>query len=333
MIAIHSNKLNHHIDFYKARIDEHIEEVRVKIKDWLDTPDLLVGTGRTVKLSANQKKYLQLIKRDLDKIVIADYEVLVAYQKKFDDIITENERSETSKYFTSFKNTLLKIMGYSDLRSTYTNDNNPLYVDFYQNFGIKTCAYCNSQLTIVAKEVTQSLRARFQIDHFIDKSSYPCFSISFFNLYPVCASCNNKKGVKEVGFQLYSSEKTDLQKSAFHFSLDRESISKFRISGDEAFLKIFFNDNNSKLNEIFAVEGIYETQQDLAAEMILKAEIYNESYKDALRDSFDKLYGKKGKHVINFNRIILGNYTDAQDIHKRPLAKFTQDIAKQLKLI
>ena len=32
-------------------------------------------------------------------------------------------------------------------------------------------------------------------------------------------------------------------------------------------------------------------------------------------------------------RLLVGNYTRSKDIHKRPMTKFTQDIAKQLKLI
>jgi len=33
------------------------------------------------------------------------------------------------------------------------------------------------------------------------------------------------------------------------------------------------------------------------------------------------------------NRFILGTYDKPEDIHKRPLAKLTQDVAKQLGII
>jgi hypothetical protein len=77
-------------------------------------------------------------------------------------------------------------------------------------------------------------------------------------------------------------------------------------------------------------EGIYNTQKDLAAEIILKSLIYNKSYQNTLKRSFEKLYGDR---PLLFNRLILGNYSEVTDIHKRPMAKFTQDIGKQLKLI
>ena len=74
----------------------------------------------------------------------------------------------------------------------------------------------------------------------------------------------------------------------------------------------------------------YNTQKDLAAELIIKSKIYNDSYKKMLMNTFNKLYGK---NPMMFKRIIVGNYTERNEIHKRPMSKFTQDIARQLKLI
>jgi hypothetical protein len=187
----------------------------------------------------------------------------------------------------------------------------------------------------VAEETNGVLRAKFQVDHFIDKASYPCFSISFFNLYPVCGSCNNKKGNEHIDFFLYSDETNAISNSNFNFLIDKKSLSEYRTSRNPSVLKISFNDNDIGLNRLFAIEGIYKTQTDLVAEIIDKADIYNDSFKSSLRNSFDNLYLKIGinKNMINFNRIILGNYAEEKDIHNRPMAKFTQDIAKEVGLI
>ena len=64
-------------------------------------------------------------------------------------------------------------------------------------------------------------------------------------------------------------------------------------------------------------------------ELILKAEIYTKSYKETLVNSFGKIFS----NVSITNRIIIGNYSAEDEIHNRPMAKFTQDIAKQLGLI
>jgi len=34
-----------------------------------------------------------------------------------------------------------------------------------------------------------------------------------------------------------------------------------------------------------------------------------------------------------FERFLIGNYTEPKEIHKRPMAKFQQDIAEQLGLL
>ena len=64
--------------------------------------------------------------------------------------------------------------------------------------------------------------------------------------------------------------------------------------------------------------------------IVLKSIIYKETYLKSLRNSFKKLYPDK---IPMAERLLVGNYNNVKDIHKRPMAKFTQDIAKQLKLI
>jgi len=234
--------------------------------------------------------------------------------------------------FMPFKDKLLEVLDYELLRSG--NKKTPaLYPAFFSVLGIKACVYCNAQLTISAEKFDQSVSALFQLDHSIDKASYPCFAISFFNLYPVCASCNNNKGKKSILFRLYSNNPNKLMASEYQFIFDKASIAEFRLTKDYSQIKFTFDDKGHGLNEHLAVQGIYRTQKDLAAEIILKAEIYNQSYKEGLQKSFSKLYGKNGISNIDFNRFILGNYLDPRDIHKRPMAKFTQDIARQLGLI
>jgi len=56
---------------------------------------------------------------------------------------------------------------------------------------------------------------------------------------------------------------------------------------------------------------------------------YNTAYRNDLINTF-------GKHRINnqlIDRIIIGNYTESHEIHKRPMAKFMQDIGKEVGLI
>lgn len=327
MIPIKEDRLLDTIESYQVEILAHVQQVRIDLTDWIIRKTYKVKS-RVYRITKEQELYLRYLRINLTPIVFGNQQCLVTYSRTFDKIIPEHKRKKGSD-FIPFKNHLISLMGYEKLRSDETS---ALFPKFFRELGIKVCVYCNSQLTVSVEDVNRKVVARFQVDHFVDKASYPCFSISFFNLYPVCASCNNKKGNKDVGFLLYTDEDYKTLDSEYKFILDDVSIAKYRISRKVKDLLVTFNDNGHRLDEVFAIEGIYETQKDLAAEIIVKSEIYNETYKSSLQASFNKLYGK-GKSSMNFSRFIVANYAEPREIHNRPMSKFTQDIARQIGLI
>lgn len=333
MIAISKNQLNTILVNHQDRMDKHIICVKKELRKFIENPIVKVNKTKKKRINKNQIEYLKKLEDEIRPLMFCDQKTLFEKVKEFDEILSDIDRKNKIEGFPIFKNRLLTILGYKELRSNSNENSNPLFVDIFRELGIKSCVYCNSQLTITTKDENGKSIAKFQLDHYIDKASYPCFAISFFNLYPVCASCNNKKGNKEIGFQLYSENEHDLEASPFQFEIKRASLAKYRISRDYSKLEVLFNDQGSGLNEHMNVQDIYATQKDLAEEIIVKAEIYNISYGNSLKKSFTKLYGSGGLKNLDFNRFIVGNYTDPKDIHKRPMSKFTQDIARQLKLI
>ena len=64
-------------------------------------------------------------------------------------------------------------------------------------------------------------------------------------------------------------------------------------------------------------------------EIIWKSQVYNPSGLKAL----EQVLGNTLPKYMDPMRFILGNYIAPADIHKRPLAKLTQDVAKQLGLL
>lgn len=301
-----------------------IDEKKQNVKNFLVSPSKQDGRKSVIiALSAAQKSYLKQLIKEFDEIVKADFTQLEHYQKEFNRIITPKQM--LGKVHQEFRHELIKRMGYPELR-------NHFYPRHFENVGIKVCVYCNSQLALTVRKVDKAKCAKFQVDHYYAKSEYPCFSISFHNLYPVCGPCNNSKSAKPLRFRLYSNEYADFSSSRFSFSLDKKSLLKYRVNGIQSALEIRFDDKtgDTAFNELFAIEGIYETQKDIAEELVLKSMIYNKTYSDSLRISLRKLYGEKNPFL---ERLLLGNYLDEKDIHKRPMAKFTQDIAKQLGLI
>ena len=211
------------------------------------------------------------------------------------------------------------------------------FLPYARKLGIKACVYCNTQLAATVGKDDTSLKGMYELDHFYPKSKYPYLCTSFFNLQPVCAYCNKSKNDNKAMFSLYS---TDYNKiNPFGFKLDKKSLIKYMLNQNCEDLKVNFDSaeidpaTRVKLiddhNKHFHISELYETQKDLAEEIVWKSKIYNKSYQTILKKSFSKLSLKQS----DFNRLIIGNYDKIEDVHKRPMAKFIQDIARQLKLI
>ena len=221
-----------------------------------------------------------------------------------------------------------EALGYTQLRNAF-------YPKYFRNIGIKTCVYCNSQLTIVLIKSKTEIDARLEVDHHYSKSEFPYLSISLFNLFPCCSSCNKRKSSTLVNYKLYTDDISKLKKSEYNFEITRASKCTYLLTKDAEQIEILFNDSsvlpigNKSLQSAFRIKEIHDTQKDIIAELIIKSQIYNESFKRILQKNFSKL----SLNQNDFDRVIVGNYTEEKDIHKRPFSKMTMDIAKQLGLI
>lgn len=224
---------------------------------------------------------------------------------------------------TDLKDEIIKILDYKRKRNSY-------FPKVFQKIGIKTCVYCNGQSTITIGE--DKISARYQLDHYYPKSKYPYLSIAIFNLYPVCASCNLAKSDEECEgyFELY---KEQTEPSPFKFELNKASKALFLTTRDCKYLEIKFDnieiEEDDDFDDVFRINKIYNEHQDIAEEIILKRLAYNEEY----RKTLNKLCKKHKITKPMIKRFILGNYTEEREIHKRPFAKFMQDIGKEVGLI
>jgi len=205
------------------------------------------------------------------------------------------------------------------------------FLPFVKKMRIKSCIYCNAQFSITTETKNGNLSGMFELDHFFPKSKYPFLSTSFFNLHPCCSHCNKTKNDRPSSFSLYAVDYETIE--PFTFSIDKKSILRYLLTHNEEELDILFNSDDLKLKEnhedLFHISELYKQHKDIVEELIWKSKIYNKSYRKSLSDSFDRFF----PNSINFNRFVLGNYDNPKDIHKRPMAKMVQDIAKQLGVI
>lgn len=293
-----------------------------------------------IDLSAdnNKREILCFILKRLPLFIMGAPIVLDKIKKHFESSTNNWQRliyNDAEKSTTDFGKELIKLFGYDE----YFRNRKEKGIWLAKQLNIKTCPYCNAQYTLYVEDKNMSI-AKFQFDHFFPKNQYPYFSLSLFNLIPSCASCNQTKSSKPVNLKefyhpYYNSiafcsefivnypDKVENWNFKAIRDLDSEKIEvkfKSKYPETENFVK--------KHDEMFHITAVYSRHKDVAQELLVKSILYNKFYKKGTK-SIEGLF-PDNKTML---RYILGNYMLEEDILKRPLSKFTQDIAKQLKLI
>lgn len=283
---------------------------------------------------SHYRKYIRKIIDEYDNILNADPQKMKNLISDFNKILSINRMSDNIPNVKfKFHEEIVFALRYEDLRDKE-------YPEYLLRSNVKTCVYCNSQSTLVIekkyydnkKRRVKDIQAKLHLDHFYPKSKYPFLATSFFNLYPTCANCNSAKSNNDALFELYTL-KDDLD--VFNFWIDDKSILDYWMKFDLSKLKVNLETKNGDFkllhnhNKLFQIQSIYDNQIDVAEELILKAKANPQSYRKILNKEFSKLF----PDISIIDRLIIGNYSKPEEIHKRPLAKYSQDIARQLKII
>lgn len=186
--------------------------------------------------------------------------------------------------------------------------------------GIKTCPYCNRQF-IHAFKGQQFERP--ELDHFFPKAIYPIFCLSFYNLIPVCHSCNHVKREKKIGVNPYH----NAFKSTFIITDKKDNkISKSKIYHlAEKEIRLRFENPTPKEQEniaILGLEDVYDKHTDYVKELIDKSMAYDTYARKALVESFQGA-GWHPRQVYDF---VWGRHLMNVEYEDRPLSKLTKDI-------
>lgn len=319
-------------DFNKKLFTDRGSRFKQPIKELKKLRDNLNGNS---KLKSHYK-YVDHIINKYSEILNADPSRMKSLIKEFNKILLPETVASTypnnkKRYF--YKD-IVKALRYDALRDQE-------FSDYLKKTEIRTCVYCNSQNTLVIEKLyfdkkkrrVSKVQAKLELDHFYSKSKYPFLATSFFNLYPTCGNCNKAKSDKDALFELYTySDKLDI----FRFNIDDKSILKYWMNLNTEELKIdlkpiYYKDKKTlkNHNELFQVQAIYDKQKDFGEELIWKAKVNPKIYRETMYKMFKSLFPDK----TYIDRAIIGNYVKPEETYKRPMAKYTQDIARQLKLI
>lgn len=229
-------------------------------------------------------------------------------------------------YRGSFANSLVKAMHYDDIRKT-------MIPSIYRKLELKCCVYCNANYTIS----DENGEGYYDLDHWKPKSRYPFLCISFFNLQPSCPSCNRRKSASDLQFFGLWDDTGSAELDVLKFKIEERSLVNYLVFLEKEKLKVELveadpwnqthQDIMKNTEERLHIKARYAEHNDYTEEIVWKSKIYNPSMIQSLRDS-------KCSALIpnqsNFERFILGTYSDPDDIHKRPLTRLAIDVAKQL---
>ncbi|MDF1676177.1 MAG: hypothetical protein P1U44_10715 [Vicingaceae bacterium] len=311
MIAVHQDKISPIQKEFLSEFENQRKKALGKLKK-LSTSRLVINT--------TERNYLNDVIDLFDK-----KNILLSTPDEIEDLIQTIGSVPPSSRLKGkkLKQFIIEKLNYKGLRQTF-------YPKYFSKIGIKACVYCNSVLTVSSEHTGTKYSARFDVDHYHAKDVYPFLSVFPFNLYPSCAPCNRKKSTStKLKFNLYSSDTEKTRESNFRFELNKGSISKYLLTKDFNDLKFTFSPIGNNFQNSFGIEEIYNTQKDIIEELIVKSQMYDKYNRKVLKNSYSKLH----LHPNLYLRTLVGTYIKEHEIHKRPMSKFMQDIAKQLKLI
>lgn len=208
--------------------------------------------------------------------------------------------------------------------------------------GINTCPYCNRIYihTVYDSQRREIIRPEF--DHFYPQKFHPFLALSFFNLIPSCYYCNSSlktataitpttnlhpfiEGYDNDVF-FHVSIKHVKKKKSDPDNYKIKLLSSATISLDKK-RKIFGNSPAEGNLNLFKLNEIYPSHLDIVGELVVKCQKYSTWYSGPLLRLFGMLLStNKG----DFYQFYFGNYFNETDFHRRPLAKMTKDVVRQV---
>lgn len=244
----------------------------------------------------------------------SDY-VKIASKKVYKPYMTKGKRRKQT-----FAKGLLHAMGYENYRESKL-------VELSRMLNIKVCPYCNHNFTLYIDILGKTnMKGLFQFDHFYDKSDYPYLSMSLYNLIPSCSSCNHQKRTTQLDIRYNPYFKAISEE--FHFKVvDSFQLRSGKKGADKIDIKIERNVSRQGVDDLqndLHLEEQYGRHKDIVQEIYDKA--YNETY---YRNMLTCIPDEDIKKLLNQ---WLGIPLDKNDIDKRPLTKFCQDVLKQARM-
>jgi hypothetical protein len=261
--------------------------------------------------------------QSFEELLFANTKKIREIVKKVGEVLKDQNQKEFSE---SFFNKILEVYdNFSDRKSLFnlfgSKKANQYYsaITMVDTLDVNVCPYCNRSFINTTKKRKEGNYRTCQLDHFFPKSKYPYFALSFYNLIPVCGTCNHLKGENSFGdipspYELKRANELVIFKLILKNSnlMNKDSL-------DIEMEKIHCN---YKIDDPIPLASLYKYHNDVAHEIIQKKYIYTDERISELFSSFPDLFESERE----VKQLLVGNYLDPDDFNKRPLSKLTHDI-------
>lgn len=258
-----------------------------------------------------------------------EYKTRLFLNNEYDEVINAKSARNKTQRQTELINKYQSLYDLFDYERVIANNRDVSY-SIAKIIGQNTCVYCNRQYIFTVDDENNNHITRPEFDHYLNKSKYPFFGLSLYNLIPSCHICNsNCKGTKVLSTEMnpYLTDKKNYFK--FSYNIDRKGLP----SSIE--IKDIDSQKRNEVNELldcFKIKEIYNCHTNLELkDLYVFATKYSDTYLQEILNkiSADFMFNSQEEAY----RILFGTELLEQKDNERPLSKFKRDILKELKVI
>ncbi|MBS4212694.1 hypothetical protein [Neobacillus rhizophilus] len=325
------------------RVETEIRNLHIEFFDKKSLPKLKkfisqknVGDER----GKEEQRFLRFLLKIRHRILIGSpsqlQKVIIHISKNYSKRLKDDiKKTKTKKHAASILNSQLKaVFNYSLFCSTEDIGEWCAY-QLLSKMHMQVCPYCNRQY--ITTIYTENQKTRAQLDHFFNKSTFPYLAISLYNLVPCCSVCNSSlKGKKEFYVSKNIHPYVEGFGENYRFTFDLADNLESLIS-KKGKINISFTTNSSDKNflkraknnaEIFLLEKLYNSHDNIVKETIQKHLWYSDDYAESLLKSYPGVFSGKDEVF----RMIFSSEVEESKFNLRPFSKLITDIAKELKI-
>lgn len=302
-------------------LEEFKQQYYRKIKDRISASDRKNIVDKSKKFLPPDF-YSSLSVDEFEELILAPFSKLKEAKEYIDKTSLSVMEMECFGADTSGKvDKTIRIQPFEQLYEKFRNTMNSsinketIRVKIAQNDGkLTVCPFCNRDYI----NSRGKSRAGAQIDHFYPRADYPVFSLSLYNLVPVCGNCNRIKSNQSVTFVSPWDETVDWD-DVVKFSYKMKAIDTYQIV-------IKAKGNAANNIEKMHIREAYDIHSVEVEELLEKQRFYSDTQNKEIRKVMEKLLISDR----DIKRAVFGPEITVDKVGTKSLGKMMRDLHKKM---